>query len=50
MATAFIILVRPFGGNWMAYGLMLGTFLLLHFTKIKTPVIIIIGVLLGMFF
>jgi chromate transporter len=47
MATAFILLVRPFGGNWIAYGLMAGTFLLLHFTKIKTPVIIIIGVLLG---
>jgi chromate transporter len=50
MTTAFILLVRPFGGEWMAYGLMLGTFLLLHFTKIKTPVIIIIGVLLGIFF
>jgi len=50
MATAFILLVRPFGGNWVAYGLMAGTFLLLHFTKIKTPVIIIIGVLLGIFF
>lgn len=50
MATAFILLIRPFGGNWIAYGLMAGTFLLLHFTKIKTPVIIIIGVLLGVFF
>lgn len=50
MATAFILLVRPFGGNWIAYGLMAGTFLLLHFTKIKTPFIIIIGVLLGIFF
>ncbi|MDR6943251.1 chromate efflux transporter [Mucilaginibacter pocheonensis] len=50
MATAFILLVRPFGGNWMAYGLMIGTFSLLNFTKIKTPVIIIIGVLLGIFF
>ena len=50
MATAFILLVHPFGGNWVAYGLMAGTFLLLHLTKIKTPVIIIIGVLLGIFF
>jgi chromate transporter len=50
MATAFILLVRPFGGNWIAYALMAGTFGLLHFTKIKTPVIIIIGVLLGIFF
>ena len=47
MATAFILLVRPFGGNWIAYGLMACTFALLHFTKIKTPIIIIIGVLLG---
>lgn len=50
MATAFILLVKPFGGNWVAYGLMTGTFALLHFTKIKTPVVIIIGVLLGIFF
>jgi chromate transporter len=49
MATAFILLVKPFGGNWLAYGLMAGTFALLHFTKIKTPVIIVIGVLLGIF-
>ncbi|MEN0056620.1 MAG: chromate efflux transporter [Mucilaginibacter sp.] len=50
MATAFILLVKPFGGNWIAYALMAGTFSLLHFTKIKTPFIIIIGVLLGIFF
>jgi chromate transporter len=50
MATAFILLVKPFGGNWIAYGLMTGNFALLHFTKIKTPVVIIIGVLLGIFF
>jgi chromate transporter len=50
MATAFILLVRPFGGNWMAYLLMLGTFLLLHFTKIKTPIVILIGIVLGLVF
>ncbi|TSJ39440.1 chromate efflux transporter [Mucilaginibacter corticis] len=48
MATAFILLTRPFGGNWMAYGLMVGTFLLLQFTKIKAPVVILIGVVLGL--
>lgn len=48
MATALILLVRPFGGNWIAYILMLVTFLLLHFTKIKTPLIILIGVVLGL--
>jgi chromate transporter len=50
MATAFILLMRPFGGNWMAYLLMLGTFLLLHFTKIKTPIVILIGIVLGLVF
>jgi chromate transporter len=48
MATAFILLVRPFGGNWIAYLLMLGTFLLLKFTKIKAPLIIVIGVVIGL--
>lgn len=50
MATALILLVRPFGLNWMAYGLMLATFAVLNFTKIKTPVVIIIGVVLGLIF
>jgi len=50
MATAFILLVRPFEDNWMAYVLMLGTFAVLYFTKIKTPVVIIIGVMLGLVF
>jgi chromate transporter len=50
MATAFILLTKPFGGNWMAYGLMVATFLLLQFTKIKTPIVIVIGVVLGLVF
>jgi chromate transporter len=50
MATAFILLTKPFGGNWMAYGLMVATFLLLQFTKIKTPLVIVIGVVLGLVF
>ena len=48
MATAFILLVKPFGFNMMAYILMLVTFLLLNFTKIKPPLIIVIGVILGL--
>ncbi|HEY9197066.1 MAG TPA: chromate efflux transporter [Mucilaginibacter sp.] len=48
MATAFILLVRPFGGNWVAYLLMLVTFLLLRFTRIKAPLIIVIGVIIGL--
>ncbi|OKS85978.1 hypothetical protein RG47T_1425 [Mucilaginibacter polytrichastri] len=50
MITAFILLIRPFGVNWLAYSIMLATFLLLKFTRIKTPVIIVIGVLVGWFF
>ena len=50
MATALILLVRPFGLNWLAYLIMAATFLLLYFTKIKTPVIIIIGIVLGLVF
>src|ERR1700761_2535 len=50
MATALILLVRPFGVDWMAYGLMAGSFCLLYFTKIKTPIVIIIGVILGLMF
>lgn len=50
MATAFILLIKPFTGNWMAYGLMMATFLLLRFTKIKTPFVILIGIVLGLVF
>src|ERR1700712_1669231 len=50
MATAFILLVRPFALDWMAYLIMAGAFALLHFTKIKTPIVIVIGVVLGLLF
>lgn len=50
MATTFILLARPFAVDWLAYLIMLATGLLLHFTKIKTPVIILIGVVLGLIF
>jgi len=50
MATAFILLARPFGTDWLAYLLMAGTFILLYFTKIKTPFVIIIGIVLGLIF
>ncbi|WP_374948165.1 chromate efflux transporter [Mucilaginibacter sp.] len=48
MATALIQLTKPFGPDWMAYGLLIATFLLLNFTKIKAPLIIVIGVVLGL--
>jgi chromate transporter len=50
MATALILLIRPFGLDWMSYLIMIAAFLLLYFTKIKTPVIIIIGIVLGLIF
>ena len=50
MATALIMLTIPFGLHWEAYALMIVTFLVLNFTKIKTPVIIVIGVILGLVF
>jgi chromate transporter len=50
MATTFILLAKPFGTDWLAYVLMIGTALLLYFTKIKTPVVIIIGIVLGLVF
>jgi chromate transporter len=50
MATALILLTKPFGLNWLAYLIMAGTFLLLNFTKIKAPFVIIIGIALGLIF
>src|ERR1700743_1814994 len=50
MATALIMLTIPFGLRWEAYLLMIATFLLLNFTKIKTPIVIVIGVVMGLIF
>lgn len=50
MATALILLTQPLGLNYLSYVIVAATFLLLRFTPIKTPVIIVIGVLLGWFF
>jgi chromate transporter len=50
MATALILLAKPFGLSWLPYSLMACTFLLLCFTKIKTPIVIIIGIVLGLIF
>ncbi|MGN6397322.1 MAG: chromate efflux transporter [Mucilaginibacter sp.] len=48
MATALILLVRPFGLDWTAYLIMICSFLILNFTRIKAPLIIVAGVLLGL--
>jgi len=48
MATALILLTRPFGLDWLSYVIMVCSFLLLNFTRIKAPIIIIIGIGLGL--
>ncbi len=45
--AAFFMLVTPVGLNWLFLGIVLGTFLLLNFTKISPALIIIAGVILG---
>ena len=49
MVAAFILLLQPMGINLLSVGIVAGTFLLLIFTKVKTPVLIFAGVLLGIF-
>lgn len=49
MGAAFILLLKPVGIDVFSASLIISTFLLLVFTKIKTPVIILAGVLLGFF-
>jgi len=48
--AAFILLLIPMGLNWLFLGIMLSTFLLLNFTKISPPVIVLAGILIGYVF
>ena len=50
MATAFLLLIRPIGISLMANMIILTTFLILKYTPVKTPVVIVIGVILGFAF
>ena len=50
MGAAFLLLISPVGINYLSVSLIISTFLLLIFTKIRTPIIILFGVLLGIFF
>jgi len=50
IAAAFVMLAVPLGINWMAYGIIAITFLLLVKTKISPTLIILGGILLGYFF
>jgi chromate transporter len=49
MGAAFILLVQPLGISLTTVALITLTFLLMTFTKIKTPFLIIAGILLGLF-
>jgi len=48
--AAFILLLIPMGFNWLFIGIMLTTFLLLNFTKVSPPVIVLAGILVGYLF
>ena len=50
MVAAFLFLAQPFVGDYIGIGLMTGTFLLLQFTPIKTPFVILIALLLSVVF
>ncbi len=47
MLTALLLLIKPFELNWLAFLIMGATFAILNYTKIKTPIIIILGVIIG---
>lgn len=47
--AAFILLVKPVGLDLLSVGLILVTFLILNFTKISPPFIVLAGILLGYF-
>ncbi|MGM9475908.1 chromate efflux transporter [Pedobacter sp. GSP4] len=48
--AAFILLLIPMGFNWLFLGIMVATFLLLNFTKVSPPVIVLAGILLAYIF
>lgn len=47
MVAAFFLLLKPVGTDFLSIGIVIITFLLLQFTKIKTPIIILLGAILG---
>ncbi len=47
--AAFVLLAKPIGFNWLPISLIVSTFLLLNFTKISPPLIILAGIVLGYF-
>ena len=49
MAAAFLLLIEPVGINVLSVSVIFITFLIMVYTKIKTPFLIIAGILLGLF-
>lgn len=49
LIAAFFFMLRPLNLDLVSVGAVLGTFLLLTFTRIRTPFIILAGVLMGWF-
>ncbi|SER79634.1 chromate efflux transporter [Pedobacter rhizosphaerae] len=48
--AAFILLLIPMGLNWLFLLIMVITFLLLNFTKVSPPVIVLAGIVIGYLF
>lgn len=48
MIAAFVMLAKPYALSPLPCSLILGTFLLLHFTKVRTPILITAGVIIGL--
>jgi chromate transporter len=49
LIAAFFLMLKELPISFLSFGLILGTFLLLNFTRVRTPFIILGGVLLGWF-
>lgn len=47
--AAFILLAQPIGMNILPIALIVSTFLILNFTKISPPIIVLAGIILGYF-
>ncbi len=50
MGAAFILLMQPVGISALSIAVVTLTFLLLFFTTVRTPFLILAGILLGLFF
>ncbi|OAQ42132.1 chromate transporter [Pedobacter psychrophilus] len=48
MIAAFFLLLAPIGLNFLSIGIMIATFIILRFTRIKTPYIILFGIIMGL--